>query len=145
MSTIRRQPIYGGAPNQHMRATHAECTTPDRRGRQGRGQPPNSPTEPPFLRVALYISPQTNASFYLATEKEWDEWAKSRGSLRDIFESAISDKPFDVSNVIMENLHDCVDLLPSHLDLLPVDLDLAAKWGAQSSEAKMIIKDRLEQ
>ena len=43
----------------------------------------------------------------------------------------------------MKNLYDCLDLLPSHLDLLSIDLELAAKWGAQSSEAKMIIKDHL--
>ena len=72
-----------------------------------------------------------------------ETWAESRGSLKDIFQTAIAEEQFDVSSVIMEDLFDCIDLLPSHLDLLPVDLELAAKWGAQSSEAKMIIKDRL--
>lgn len=96
-----------------------------------------------FRVLVVDLDPQTNASFYLVTEKHWAEWAESRGSLKDIFQTAIIDEPFDVSSVIMEGLFDCIDLLPSHLDLLPVDLELAAKWGAQSSEAKMIIKDRL--
>ena len=96
-----------------------------------------------FKVLVVDLDPQTNASFYLVTEKDWEEWADSQGSLKDIFQSAIIDEPFDVSSVIMEDLYGCMDLLPSHLDLLPVDLELAAKWGAQSSEAKMIIKDRL--
>ena len=96
-----------------------------------------------FKVLIVDLDPQTNASFYLVSEKTWEEWAESHGSLKDIFQSAINDEPFDVSGVIMTGLYDCLDLLPSHLDLLPVDLELAAKWGAQSSEAKMIIKDRL--
>ena len=96
-----------------------------------------------FKVLVVDLDPQTNASFYLVTEDDWEEWAKSPGSLKDIFQTAINEQPFDVASVIMEGLYDCIDLLPSHLDLLPVDLDLAAKWGAQSSEAKMIIKDRL--
>ena len=96
-----------------------------------------------FKVLVVDLDPQTNASFYLVRERDWEEWADSQGSLKDIFQTAIIDEPFDVSSVIMEDLYGCIDLLPSHLDLLPVDLELAAKWGAQSSEAKMIIKDRL--
>ena len=96
-----------------------------------------------FKVLLVDLDPQTNASFYLVTEETWEDWADSNGSLKDIFQSAINDQPIDIANVIMDNLYDCIDLLPSHLDLLSVDLELAAKWGAQSSEAKMIIKDRL--
>ena len=96
-----------------------------------------------FKVLLVDLDPQTNASFYLVTEDEWDKWAASNGSLKNIFQNAINEENIDVDNVIMENLYDCIDLLPSHLDLLSVDLELAAKWGAQSSEAKMIIKDHL--
>lgn len=96
-----------------------------------------------FKVLVIDLDPQTNASFYLVTEEDWANWAESRGSLKDIFQTAINEEPFDVASVIMEGLFDCIDLLPSHLDLLPVDLELAAKWGAQSSEAKVIIKDSL--
>ena len=96
-----------------------------------------------FKVLVVDLDPQTNASFYLVTEEDWEDWANSNGSLRDVFRSAIAEDSFDVSKVIMTDLYGCLDLLPSHLDLLPVDLELAAKWGAQSSEAKMIIKDRL--
>ena len=96
-----------------------------------------------FKVLIVDLDPQTNASFYLIPEADWEKWVNTKGSLKDIFESAIRDEDFDVSAVIMEDVYDGIDLLPSHLDLLPIDLELAAKWGAQSSEAKMIIKDRL--
>ena len=96
-----------------------------------------------FKVLLVDLDPQTNASFYLVSEDEWENWVGENGSLKDVFDAAIQETDFDASKVIMTGLHDCIDLLPSHLDLLPVDLQLAAKWGAQSSEAKLIIRDRL--
>ena len=97
-----------------------------------------------FKVLLVDLDPQTNASFYLVSEEKWETWANESGSLKDVFHSAIYDEPFDISSAIMTDLYDCIDLLPSHLDLLAVDLEIAAKWGAQSSEGKIIIKDRLE-
>ena len=96
-----------------------------------------------FKVLVVDLDPQTNASFYLVTEEDWENWVNSNGSLKDIFNAAIREDEFEASNVILADLYNCLDLLPSHLDLLPIDLELAAKWRAQSSEAKMIIKDRL--
>ncbi len=96
-----------------------------------------------FKVLVIDLDPQTNATFYLVDEKHWEQWAEERGSLKDIFDAAIAEETLDIGNLIMENRFDCVDLLPSHLELLPVDLKLAGKWGAESSEAKMIIKDNL--
>ena len=96
-----------------------------------------------FKVLVIDLDPQTNATFYLVDEAYWERWADEHGSLKDIFDAAIAEEPLDIGDLIMENQFDCVDLLPSHLDLLQVDLRLAGKWGAESSEAKMIIKDRL--
>lgn len=96
-----------------------------------------------FKVLIVDLDPQTNASFYLVTEQEWEDQVNTNGSLKDVFESAIRGSEFDASQVIMKGLYGCLDLLPSHLDLLPVDLELAARWGAQSSDAKLIIKDSL--
>ena len=96
-----------------------------------------------FKVLIVDLDPQTNATFYLVTEQEWEDQVNTNGSLKDVFESAIRGSEFDASQVIMKGLHGCLDLLPSHLDLLPVDLELAARWGAQSSDAKLIIKDSL--
>ena len=98
-----------------------------------------------FKILLVDLDPQTNASFYLVTEQAWEDWTQSSGSLKDVFQSAINDQPFDIANAIMKDLYGCIDLLPSHLDLLSVDLELAAKWSAQSSEAKMIVRDKLSQ
>ena len=97
-----------------------------------------------FNVLIVDLDPQTNASFYLVDEDKWEEWVGTQGSLKDIFEAAIGERDFDCTNVIMK-VYDqqSLYLLPSHLDLLSIDLELAAKWGAQSSEAKMIIKDML--
>ena len=96
-----------------------------------------------FKVLVVDLDPQTNASFYLVSEEEWENWVNDKGSLKDVFEAAIRGESFEISNAILTGLYGCLDLLPSHLDLLPIDLELAAKWGAQSSEAKVIIKDRL--
>ncbi len=96
-----------------------------------------------FKVLIVDLDPQTNASFYLVTEGAWEDWATRHGSLKEVLEAAINEGEYDVSATIMKDLYDCLDLLPSHLDLLSIDLELATKWGAQSSEAKMIIKDRL--
>lgn len=94
-----------------------------------------------FKVLVVDLDPQTNASFYLVSEDEWESWANDRGSLKDLFDAAIDGEDFDVANIIMEDLYDVLDLLPSHLDLLPVDLRLAAKLGADSSDSKVLIKD----
>ena len=97
-----------------------------------------------FGVLIVDLDPQTNASFYLVDEDKWEEWVGTHGSLKDIFEAAIGERDFDCSDVIMKVFDQrSLYLLPSHLDLLSIDLELAAKWGAQSSEAKMIIKDML--
>lgn len=97
-----------------------------------------------FDVLIVDLDPQTNASFYLVEEDKWEEWVDTQGSLKDIFEAAIGEHGLDCSNVIMKVCdQQSLYLLPSHLDLLSIDLELAAKWGAQSSEAKMIIKDML--
>ena len=97
-----------------------------------------------FKVLIVDLDPQTNASFYLVGERDWESWVKANGSLKDIFESAIQETDFDVSQVIKEDLYGCLDLLPSHLDLLTVDLEIAAKWGVQSPESRVIIKRYLE-
>ena len=97
-----------------------------------------------FRVLIVDLDPQTNASFYLMDENKWEEWVGARGSLKDIFEAAMGEREFDCSSVIKKVYDELLlYLLPSHLDLLSIDLELAAKWGAQSSEAKVIIKDML--
>ena len=96
-----------------------------------------------FKVLVVDLDPQTNATFYLVTEEKWEEWTTTNGSLREVFRHAIAEEEFDAGRTIIEQAYGDLDLLPSHLDLLSVDLELAAKWGAQSTEAKLIIRDKL--
>jgi len=90
------------------------------------------------------LDPQTNATFYLMQEKDWDNWQKSRGSLKNLFENYINGSSFDIKTAIKKDfivapgdgrtvsLH----LLPSHLSLLTIDLKLASRFGAEGTKAK---------
>ncbi len=94
--------------------------------------------------LLIDLDPQTNATFYLMQEKEWDEWQKTRGSLKNLFESYINGAHFDIKTAIKKDfivaprdsrtisLH----LLPSHLSLLMIDLELAMRFGAKGTKAK---------
>lgn len=101
-----------------------------------------------FKVLIVDTDPQTNASFYLMPgdnpEISWQNWVDSNGSLKSVLEAAIREEPYDAAQAIMPDLHGCLDLLPSHLDLLTVDLEIAAKWGVQSPESRVIIKRYLE-
>ncbi len=85
-------------------------------------------------RVLLMdLDPQTNATFYLMEEEDWDKWQAQKGSLKNVFEAAMAGESFDIRQAIkspaierIQRLH----LLPSHLELLNIDLQLASRFGA---------------
>jgi chromosome partitioning protein len=89
-------------------------------------------------RVLLIdLDPQTNSTFYLMDHSEWEQWTHTHGSLKTLFEAYLSGKEnqFDVSQVIKRDLlcHGGTplapgfDLLPSHLALVQIDIQLAAR------------------
>jgi chromosome partitioning protein len=89
-------------------------------------------------RVLLIdLDPQTNSTFYLMDHTEWEQWTHTNGSLKTLFEAYLSGKEdqFDVSQVIKRDLlcHGGTplapgfDLLPSHLALVQIDIQLAAR------------------
>jgi chromosome partitioning protein len=99
------------------------------------------------------LDPQTNATFYLMSETDWNEWQKSKGSLKNLFEGYINGTYFDVRNAIKKDfivpprkyraipLH----LLPSHISLLTVDLNLAMHFGAKGTRSKGLLRKTFEQ
>jgi chromosome partitioning protein len=97
------------------------------------------------------VDPQTTATLYLITEKKWEDWQKSRGTMKDIFEAFMDNRNLDVRNLIItdmqlsratsrENLH----MLPSHLELYHIDLELACKFGSQGNRARSILRKALD-
>ena len=89
-------------------------------------------------RVLLVdFDPQTNATFSLISEERWRAWEKERGTMADVLE--VEHKRKGAETV---KLRDCIitdvnpalpglHLIPSHLKLTFLDLDLAARPGRE--------------
>ena len=92
-------------------------------------------------RVLLVdLDPQTNASLSLMPEKAWSAWAAEHGTMADIFEvggegkRGKPDDPHKFKDCIVHNVVPEIpglDLIPSHLKLTFLDLDLAARPGRE--------------
>lgn len=101
-------------------------------------------------RVLLVdLDPQTNASLSLMPEKAWEQWAAEHGTMADVFELDAKRKHHDddgrgkLKHCIV---HDVVseipglDLVPSHLRLTFLDLDLAARPGRERIFTRKLAK-----
>lgn len=95
------------------------------------------------------LDPQTNATFYLITPEDWQNWADKNGTLKNIFSSASADppQPFNPKDAILPNVLKAktgeivtLDLLPSHLELMAADMDLAMRFGARGLEGRKILR-----
>jgi chromosome partitioning protein len=84
------------------------------------------------------LDPQTNASLSLMSEDAWAKWTAKHGTMADVFELTASPKRGGEK----VSLADCIvrgvvpeipglDLLPSHLRLTFLDLDLASRPGRE--------------
>lgn len=89
-------------------------------------------------RVLLVdLDPQTNASLSLMPEKAWANWVDTHGSTADVFELTERprrDAPAKLADCIINDIVPEIpglDLLPSHLRLTFLDLDLAARPGRE--------------
>jgi chromosome partitioning protein len=98
--------------------------------------------------LLIDLDPQTNATLSLMTEKEWENHALTKGTLREFFAACSEGKSFDLTSIRYEynkhplgkNLH----LIPSHLELFGMDLQLATKFGYSNIEAKVFLSTALK-
>jgi chromosome partitioning protein len=96
------------------------------------------------------LDPQTNATLSLMTEKDWEEHADTKGTLRDFFESCYEDKEYDISSILVQKSVKYrgtlgnLDLIPSHIELFGMDLRLATKLGHENLKAKLFLKKALD-
>lgn len=88
--------------------------------------------------LLIDLDPQTNATFSCVTAQKWQDHTLSHGTVADILGARKSfgalgaeKKP---EEVLIEDVFDNVDLIPSHLDLFTIDLDMA---GATARETKL--------
>ncbi len=95
------------------------------------------------------LDPQTNASLSLMPEKAWTKWAADHGTMADIFEVAGEGKRSKSDD--LHKFKDCIihdvvpeipglDLIPSHLKLTFLDLDLASRPGRERILARKLEK-----
>ncbi|MEA3208673.1 MAG: chromosome partitioning protein [Chthoniobacter sp.] len=102
-------------------------------------------------RVLLVdLDPQTNASLSVMSEKAWEKWQEHHGTMADVLEVQWKKK-----NAEHAKLKDCIisdvlpevpglDLVPSHLSLTFLDLDLAARPGRERIFGRKLEKVRDE-
>lgn len=84
------------------------------------------------------LDPQTNATFSCIELDAWEEHARDKGTVADLLgaraHTSAEGRTRDAASVIVSQVFSGVDLLPSHLDLFTVDLDLG---GAVARETKL--------
>lgn len=87
--------------------------------------------------LLIDLDPQTNATFSTIGVAAWDK-AKKNGTVADLLgarkHSSAEGATKNATEVIIKNVFKNVDLIPSHIDLFTVDLDLA---GAPFRETRL--------
>jgi chromosome partitioning protein len=94
------------------------------------------------------LDPQTNATLSLMREDEWEAHTQSKGTLREFFLACYDGKPFTLADIrYVYNKHALgkgLHLLPSHLELFGMDLQLATKFGHGDIRAKVFLRNALK-
>jgi chromosome partitioning protein len=83
-----------------------------------------------YKTLLIDLDPQTNATFSSIGVKRWNDEAKRNGTVADLLgarqHSSAHAEEKSASEIIMKDVFKNVDLIPSHIDLFTVDLDLAS-------------------
>jgi chromosome partitioning protein len=81
------------------------------------------------------VDPQTNATFWCMDIDEWENYAKTNGTVANLLgfrpQTFGESSESDINKIIKKNVFENMDLIPSHLDLFTVDLDLAGATGRE--------------
>lgn len=98
--------------------------------------------------LLIDLDPQTNATFSCISPEEWQEHTKENGSVADLLgarsHTSAEGAKRKPEEVIVEEVFPGVDLLPSHLDLFTVDLDLGAATARETKLRRSLHGDFLE-
>lgn len=98
--------------------------------------------------LLIDLDPQTNASFSSIGVQAWQDHVGQNGSVADLLgarkHTSADGNGKNAHETIIHDVFENVDLIPSHIDLFTVDLDLA---GATSRETRLrrALKDVLEE
>jgi chromosome partitioning protein len=82
------------------------------------------------------LDPQTNASFACLGVDGWKSHAETKGTVADLFgtrSTTMIGKAKTFKQVVAKNIFDLanLDLVPSHLDLFTIDLDIGGRAGRE--------------
>jgi chromosome partitioning protein len=106
------------------------------------------------MKVLLVdIDPQTNLTFLCATPERWEEFKNTNGTLSSLYRAYLNNQPFDIRRIVWKDpvqnagapVVKGLDLIPSDVELLGIDLDLMVKTPQFSdlpSAAQHYVKQR---
>lgn len=82
------------------------------------------------------LDPQTNATFSCMDIEAWEKHAAEHGTVADLFglrsHASAEAKTKSAADVLRKRVFENVDLIPSHLDLFTIDLDLASATARET-------------
>jgi len=99
------------------------------------------------LRTLLIdLDPQTNATFSCISVEAWEKHATEKGTVANLLgvrqHTSAQGAAKKAEDVILKQVFKGVDLLPSHLDLFTIDLDLSSEV-ARETRLRRAMKDVL--
>lgn len=94
--------------------------------------------------LLIDLDPQTNATFSCISPEDWQKHAAEHGTVADLLgvrnHASAEGAAKDPASVIKRGVFQNVDLIPSHLDLFTIDLDLGAA-NARETKLRRALKD----
>jgi chromosome partitioning protein len=94
--------------------------------------------------LLIDLDPQTNATFSCITPEKWQTHAAKYGTVANLLgvrqHTTAEGKEKSASGVIIPNVFTSVDLIPSHLDLFTIDLDVGSEV-ARETKLRRALKD----
>ena len=94
--------------------------------------------------LLIDLDPQTNATFSCVSLDRWQTHAKSNGTVADLLgvrnHTTAEGKERPAEGTIIKDVFKNVDLIPSHLDLFTIDLDMGSEI-ARETRLRRALKD----
>jgi chromosome partitioning protein len=88
------------------------------------------------------MDPQTNATLSCISYEEWEEHATKKGTVANLLGArkfaTVEGTEKSAASIIRKDVFPSVDLIPSHVDLFTVDLDMASELARETSLKRAI-------
>lgn len=88
------------------------------------------------------LDPQTNATFSCISIEDWEEHAAKNGTVANLFgvrsHTNAEGKPKGLDTIVRKKVWKNVDLIPSHVELFTIDLELAAATARETKLRKAL-------